>query len=130
MNAIRLATYPLRDVMVRLVIASVWFYHGAINKLLSAAGLHFAIISSVPFLTKIGPYALILIALLEIALGFWVLTGYRSRVCSLVQTCSITMMNAGGLFWSNNLIPDPLAMIVNSLTFITLIWLFEFTRTR
>ena len=116
--------------LVPLVISLVWFYHGAINKLLSGAPSHFAILASVPFLERIASSFLLGIALFEIGLACWVLSGYRARLCSVVQTSSVILMNAGGLYWARNLIPDIAEMVVNNLTFLALIWLFEFTRTR
>lgn len=117
--------------IVRGAIALVWFYHGVMNKLLAGSGSHSAIVSAVPFFDKTSaPLVLTAIALLEIGLGCWILSGSQSRLCSIVQTCSLISMNAGGLFWSRQLISDPPGMIVNNLVFLTLIWFFEFARAK
>jgi uncharacterized membrane protein YphA (DoxX/SURF4 family) len=109
--------------VLRAVVASVWLYHGAWNKLLSSAGRHAEIVDSVPSMAGISPNTLrIAIGVGEVAVGVWVLSGIAPRSAAVVQTALLVAMNAGGLLWAPELIPDPGAMVVQNIAFLALVW--------
>ncbi len=114
---------PAPGIIARFVIASVWFYHGLMNKILAPSVVHASVVDSVPFFGTQAGFILTVIGLLETLVGFWVLSGYRSRFCAVFQTFFLVIMNAGGLFYALHVIADPVAMLLNNIVFMALIWL-------
>jgi hypothetical protein len=58
----------------------------------------------------------------EVGLAIWVLTGVAPRLCALMQTALLILLNAGGLLWSRHLIHDPAGMVVKNCAFLVLAW--------
>ena len=110
--------------LVRLSIATVWFYQGLWCKVLGGLPREEAVISSVPFLAgKEVRFALITLGLIECGLAVWVLSGKWMRQAASVQTALLAAMNGGGLIWAWHLIPDPVGMIVQNFAFLVLVWI-------
>jgi len=109
--------------LVRISIALVWLYQGLWCKVLARAPHHLAVISAVPFVGPVGGrVALVLLGVAECLLGAWVLTGWEMRWAAIVQTVLLAAMNAGGVIWARQLIPDPAGMILQNFAFVLLIW--------
>jgi hypothetical protein len=117
MNA---ATLPIN--VPRVAVAAVWFYQGLWCKVFGGSARQAAIVAAVhaPGLPWSG--LLIAIGTLETALAFWTLSGWRARPCAAVQTLLLIAMNAGGLYFATDLIPDPAGMVVQNAAFLTLAW--------
>lgn len=110
--------------LVRLSIASVWFYQGLWCKVLGGVPHQEAVISAVPFLDAVHVrLALITLGLVECGVAVWVLSGKRMHQAANVQTALLVAMNGGGLIWAWHLIPDPVGMVVQNLAFLALIWI-------
>jgi hypothetical protein len=109
--------------MIRASIALVWLYQGLWLKVLAREPRHQAIVSSVPFLSPPqARVALVTIGLLECAIALWVLSGQAAPQAALVQTALLLSMNMCGLIWASRLIPDPVGMLLQNLTFLILVW--------
>lgn len=110
--------------MIRASIALVWLYQGLWLKVLAREPRHQAIVNSVPFLRPPqARAALFVIGLFECALALWVLSGQAAPQAALAQTVLLIGMNACGLIWSSRLIPDPVGMLLQNLTFLMLVWI-------
>jgi len=106
----------------RAAIAAVWAYHGLWNKLLGGSVGHAAIVASIPGLGAHGSQvALKVIGAFEVVLAIWVMSGSRARWAAMTQTFALIGMNAAGLIWARELIPDPGAMIVQNIALLALI---------
>jgi hypothetical protein len=109
--------------LIRLSIATVWFYQGLWCKVLGGVPHQEAVISTVPFLGAAEVrVALVMLGLVECGLAVWVLSGQRLRQAAIVQTALLAAMNSGGLIWAWHLIPDPIGMIVQNFAFLVLVW--------
>jgi uncharacterized membrane protein YphA (DoxX/SURF4 family) len=109
--------------ILRVAIASVWLYQGLWLKLLGQAPRHQKIVGTVPFLnSRQARWALMLLGFLECGLAVWVLSGFRAREAALAETLLLGFMNAAGLLWARNLIPDPVNMLLQNFVFLLLAW--------
>ncbi|MEA2710390.1 MAG: hypothetical protein QOF78_2991 [Phycisphaerales bacterium] len=105
--------------MLAAIVASVWLYHGLVNKLLHAEPRHLRIVQSVPgFDGTTGERVLIAIGVAEVLIAIWILSGVRARTCALVQTVALLAMNAteltfarGHLLWPAMLVPANLLLL-------------------
>ena len=110
--------------LVRLSIATVWFYQGLWGKVLGGLPHQEAVISTAPFLGAAEVHlALITLGLVECGVAVWVLSGKRMRQAATVQTALLVAMNGGGLIWASHVIPDPVGMVVQNIAFLALIWI-------
>jgi hypothetical protein len=108
----------------RAAIAFVWLYQGLWCKLLGRAPHHRKIVGTVPFLSSSqAQQALAALGSLECVLAAWVMSGWRAQEAALTQTLLLGAMNAAGLFWARNLIPDPAGMMIQNFAFLVLAWL-------
>lgn len=109
--------------ILRAAVASVWLYQGLWSKLLAPAPRHQKIVGKVPFLnSRQARWAVMLLGSLECVLAVWVLSGFRARDAALLETLLLGFMNAGGLVWARNLIPDPVNMLLQNSVFLLLAW--------
>lgn len=109
--------------LIRISIALLWAYQGLWCKLLRQAPSHAAIVGQVPLLRDGLANALLLtLGAVECALAAWVLLGRWPVEAALAQTLTLAAMNAGGLLWARQLIPDPLGMLFQNFSFALLIW--------
>jgi uncharacterized membrane protein YphA (DoxX/SURF4 family) len=109
--------------ILRTAIASVWLYQGLWLKLLGRAPGHQKIVGTVPFLSsRQARWAVMLLGSLECGLAVWVLSGFQAREAALAETLLLGFMNAAGLLWARNLIPDPVNMLLQNFVFLLLAW--------
>lgn len=110
--------------LARGAIAAVWAYNGVYCKLLLGDTTHLKVLESLPFITPhYARLPLAWIGLLETCLAAWVLIGLAPRRAAWVQTLLLLSMNLGGLLWARESIAQPGAMIVQNISFLTLIWI-------
>ncbi|MCI0423216.1 MAG: hypothetical protein L0312_29000 [Acidobacteria bacterium] len=84
---------------------------------------HRAVLGSVPFLSgRLSELAVAGIGIVETSLAIWVLSKRKAQLAGLAQTCLLIVMNAGGLVWAGDSIPDPVGMVTQNLVFLTLVW--------
>ena len=106
---------------VRGVVACVWIYQGLWCKLLGRTARHEAVVGRAPFLTSRAAHLTMLaLGVTECLLALWVLLGWCPMAAWVSQCVLLAAMNAGGLMWARELIPDPAGMVVQNAAFLTL----------
>jgi len=78
--------------ILNVIIASVWFINGLIFKILDVIPRHEQIVGEV-FSKNASSVLTFIIGLGEVALAFWVLSKYRSKLCTIFQIIIIAAMN-------------------------------------
>ena len=105
------------------LVASVWLYHGVVNKLLGASPRHLLIVQTVPGLAgRTGEVVLALVAVAEIAIAAWVLSGVRPRTCAAVQTIALLAMNVTELTFARDHLLWPAMLLPANLVFLAVAW--------
>lgn len=116
-------SFDLSDsaVWARLVVGTVWIVFGFAFKVLRGLPRHERIVArilgegSAPILTR-------LIGTGETALGVWMLTGFLTPVCAVVQTVIVVTMNVIELRLARDLLLAPMPMLVANAALSALAW--------
>lgn len=106
---------------LRVLIGSVWIFHGLYSKLLDGIPRHREIVGRVlgdDLAGRLTP----VIGVAEILLGIWVLTARWPRTCALVQTAALVAMNALEIAFARELLISPAGMVVANLFLIGSAW--------
>ena len=78
--------------LLKLVIATVWLVNGLYCKVLDQVPRHRQIVGEILGEEFAAPLT-ILIGISEVIMAIWVLSGYRSRICTLCQIALVVIMN-------------------------------------
>jgi uncharacterized membrane protein YphA (DoxX/SURF4 family) len=117
-------------VLARVVLALVWFYEGLWCKLLSGCPSHAAIVRSLPPpLSSFAVALLIAVGAAEVALGIWILSGWKARFAFWAQALLLVLMNSGGLIWGRAAIADPASLVIHNAVILALAWTIADDRT-
>jgi hypothetical protein len=109
--------------LTRASLAAVWLYQGLWCKLLGREPRHQDIAGAVPIFSPEAAHALLLaIGFAECALAVWVISGVALRRAAIAQTILLLAMNAGGLLWAFDAIPDAVGMLLQNFAFLMLAW--------
>lgn len=109
--------------LIQCAVAAVWFYEGLWCKLLRGEPQEFKIVRAVPrYGEKLGVPFLLLLGVVEVAIGFWVLSGVAAQLCAVAQTVLLVSLNANGWIWARHLIHDPYGMLLKNFAFLILAW--------
>lgn len=107
--------------LLRAAVALTWFYQGLWHKLLAVDARHLEIVASAPsFLSP--QVALGLIGGVETLFAIAVLVKWRERVFAWLQIGMLLVMNAAGILFAGNKIPDIGGMLIMNLVFALTIW--------
>jgi DoxX-like protein len=106
---------------IRLGIALVWLVFGLLFKALGAVPRHGQIVARVVGNARAG-LVLWLVALAEIGLGVWMLTGRSLAVCMGAQTVLIITMNTLELRHARDLLLSPVGMVCANAVLLSLGW--------
>ena len=79
--------------VARIVVGSVWVFHGLYSKILDGIPRHRLIIGKILGTANAG-IATKTIGLLEMLLGLWAFTEWHPVGCAAVQSTAIVAMNA------------------------------------
>ena len=110
-------------VLLRFSVAAVWLYEGLWCKLLNGVPHQTDVVAAHPlFGPKLATAFLRALAVVEIALAVWVMTGWQPVLAALAQTGLLVVMNANGLLFARHIIPDPAGMVVKNFGFLVLAW--------
>ena len=104
-----------------ILIAGVWIFHGLFSKVLNGVPRHRLIVERI-LGEDIGGVAVVVIGVMEILLGFWVLSGRWRRINATVQTLGLITMNALEIFLARDLLISAVGMVFLNTCFISLIW--------
>jgi hypothetical protein len=121
LNTFKKGVREVSMLFVRVVVAGVWIYQGLWCKLLGRTARHEALVGRAPFLAPPAAHLTMLaLGVTECLLAVWVLVGWRPLAAWISQCLLLAAMNAGGLLWARELIPDPAGMVVQNVAFLTL----------
>jgi hypothetical protein len=109
--------------LLRIAVAAVWLYEGLWCKLLGGAKDQTKVVAAHPlFSPKIAGAFLAALAVVEVGLGVWVLSGWQAALAALAQTVLLVVLNANGLLFARHIIHDPAGMVVKNFGFLVLAW--------
>jgi hypothetical protein len=109
--------------LLQVAVAAVWLYEGLWCKVLGRSRHEFGVVEQVPFLAPATSHAwLRVLGLVETALGIWILTGWQPIAAAVAQTALLVALNAAGIYFSRQRIPDPAGMLVKNAAFLVLAW--------
>ncbi len=106
---------------LRILIGSVWVFHGLYSKLLDGIPRHRLIVARVLGEDLAWP-ATIAVGIAEILLGCWAFSHRFPRSCALVQTLAITTMNTLEISRAPDLLISAPGMVALNLGFLALGW--------
>ena len=110
--------------LIAVLVASIWLYHGLYNKLLHGEPRHLRIVQAIPMLAGAnGELALVLVGAGEVCIAIWTLSGYRPYLCAGTQTAALLSMNVAELIWARPYLLAPAMLIPLNLIFLSLAWL-------
>jgi uncharacterized membrane protein YphA (DoxX/SURF4 family) len=109
--------------LLHVAVAAVWLYEGLWCKLLNGDPNQVRVVEAVPrFGPKIGKLFLMTLAVVEVVIGLWALSGYEPLWSAIVQTALLVTLNTNGLIFARHLIHDPPGMVVKNFAFLVLVW--------
>jgi DoxX-like family len=121
---VRASASSVLRAIVPAIVTAEWFHEGTWKKFLGKDPRHADIVASIPGLSASSSTILLrALGLTETVLGLWVLSRWRRREASLVQTALVIGMNAGGLVFAGDQIPNHKRLIARSAAFLALVWL-------
>jgi uncharacterized membrane protein YphA (DoxX/SURF4 family) len=106
--------------ILRLLIGSVWIFHGLYSKILDGIPRHRSIVGRI-LGQGIARPATIVIGMLEVLLGIWVFSGRKRRACALVQTVAIAAMNTLEILLARDLLISATGMVALNLAFLAIV---------
>ena len=107
--------------IVKILIAVVWFFHGFYSKILNGIPRHEQIVGKVLGSAN-AKLATKTIGVLEVLLGIWVLVGWQPILCAVVQTVALVTMNVLEISLAAELLLSAVGMAVLNLGFLSLVW--------
>jgi uncharacterized membrane protein len=109
--------------LLQAAVAAVWLYEGLWCKVLARSPHQFEVVEQVPMLAPRTAHTLLrLLGVVETALGFWVLSGWRPIAAAAVQTALLIGLNSAGIYFSRQRIPDPAGMVLKNAALLVLAW--------
>ncbi|HEV2289732.1 MAG TPA: DoxX-like family protein [Candidatus Acidoferrales bacterium] len=121
MHDFAIAFPPL--IVIRTSVAAVWVYEGLWCKILGRVKTQLEVVTAVPRLgPRFGGAFLKMLGAVEVTLAAWVMAGTEPRLCAIMQTALLVLMNANGLLWARRIIREPAGMIVKNIAFLVLVW--------
>jgi len=109
--------------LIRGAVALVWLYEGLWCKLLGKMPHQVDVVAAHPlFGPRSAATVLYAIGVVELGLAGWVVSGWQPVWCALTQTVLLVAMNANGVLFSREHIPDPGGMLVKNFALVVLMW--------
>jgi hypothetical protein len=112
---------------LRILIGSVWVFHGLYSKLLDGIPRHRLIVARV-LGDELAAVATAAIGVLEILLGVWAVSHRLPRACAAVQTAAIVAMNSLEIARAPDLLVSAPGMLLLNAAFLAIGW-YSATRT-
>jgi uncharacterized membrane protein YphA (DoxX/SURF4 family) len=110
--------------VARVLVAAEWTNEGMYKKVLGGDPRHEEIVASLPLLSRQQARGLLqTLGLVETGIALWVLSGRFPKHAAILETGLVTVMNAGGLLFAGEHIPDHGRLIARSTAFLALVWI-------
>ena len=106
---------------LRILIGSVWAFHGLYGKLLDGIPRHRLIVARV-LGDDLAVAATVVVGVLEILLGIWALSHRLPRACAAVQTAAIVAMNSLEIARAPDLLISAPGMVLLNAAFLAIGW--------
>lgn len=106
---------------LRILVGSVWVFHGLYSKLLDGIPRHRRIVARV-LGDDVAGAATGAIGVLEILLGLWAVSHRRPRTCAAVQTAAIVAMNSLEIARAPDLLISAPGMLLLNAGFLGIGW--------
>ncbi len=84
--------YNATPIVLNTAIAAVWLINGLVCKVLNLVPRHREIVAHILGAGHAATLT-ILIGILEVSMGIWILTNYKSRLCTILQVIVVATMN-------------------------------------
>jgi len=107
--------------LLRISVALVWLYQGLWHKILWVDARHLEIVASVPAFVP-PRLALGMIGGLETLFAIAILCRWKQRLFGWLQIGMLSAMNAAGILFAGDKIPDIGGMLTMNLVFALAIW--------
>lgn len=107
--------------VARLVVGSVWVFHGLYSKIFDGIPRHRLIVGKILGTANAG-IATKTIGLLEVLLGLWAFTEWQPMGCAVVQSAAIMAMNTLEIILACELLISAIGMVILNLGFLSLVW--------
>ena len=109
------------SLFLRLLIGSVWIFHGLYSKILNGIPRHRLIVAKILGSANAG-IATTALGALEMLLGLWAFTGWQPVACAVVQTAAILAMNSLEILRARELLISAVGMVILNVSFLSLVW--------
>lgn len=106
---------------LRILIGSVWVFHGLYSKLLDGIPRHRLIVARV-LGEDLAKVATLTVGVCEILLGLWAFSHRFPRNCAAVQTLAIVAMNTLEIARAPDLLISAPGMVALNIAFLSLSW--------
>jgi uncharacterized membrane protein YphA (DoxX/SURF4 family) len=107
--------------LLRVAVALVWLYQGLWHKIVAVDARHLEIVASAP--SFLPPrLALGMIGCVETLFAISILAKWKQRPFAWVQIGMLLVMNAAGILFAGEKIPDIGGMLTMNLVFALTIW--------
>ena len=106
---------------LRILIGSVWVFHGLYSKLLDGIPRHRLIVARV-LGDEVAAAATVVVGVLEILLGIWAFSHRLPRACAAVQTAAIVAMNSLEIARAPDLLISAPGMLLLNAAFLAIGW--------
>ena len=109
--------------LIHGAVAAVWLYEGLWCKLLGGQPHQRQVVEAVPrFGPQVGAGFLVVLGIVEVLIAIWILIRVAPLACAITQTALLAALNACGLAWGRQHIPDPAGMVIKNFAFLVLAW--------
>ncbi|MEL7144740.1 MAG: DoxX-like family protein [Bacteroidota bacterium] len=110
---------------LKWIIAGVWLINGLYCKILGLVPRHELIVSEI-LDSEYSRLLTILIGMAEIIMAIWILSGYKSRLNTILQMIVVTIMNVLEFFLVPSLLLWGRLNIVFAMCFVLLLYFHQF----
>lgn len=107
-------------IFLRIVVGSVWIFHGLYSKILDLIPRHKLIVGRV--LGEDAAFLTPFIGGAEILMGLWVWSAFKGRLCALAQTCALVSMNVLEILFARDLLIHPAGMVALNALLLSAAW--------
>lgn len=113
--------HPAFLLLTRLIVALIWFYEGAWQKVIARDAHELSIVQSFATTPEAAHQLMLLIGAGETLLGLGVLSGLFPRFIACFQIILLLTMNGIGILFGGGKIANPVGLLIHNLPFLACI---------